>query len=66
MIHAALSDRVLETLRSRAEEALATEGVEPTCLGYNVPVKLSLDELLEQERYEWPSRMISHLSRERR
>jgi hypothetical protein len=47
---AALSDEALATLRHRAEEALAADGVERTHLGYDVLVKLKLDELLlEQE-----------------
>jgi hypothetical protein len=35
-------------LKHRAEEALAGDGVERTSLGYNVLVKLKLDDLLEQ------------------
>jgi hypothetical protein len=46
---AALSDELLATLRHRAEEALAADGVERTRLGYEVLVKLKLDELLERE-----------------
>jgi hypothetical protein len=48
-IRAALSEGVLTTLRRRAEEILATEGVVRTRLGYEVLVKLKVDELLEQE-----------------
>jgi hypothetical protein len=44
-----LSDEVLAGVRHRAEEALATDGVERTHLGYEVLVKLKVDELLEQE-----------------
>jgi hypothetical protein len=47
-IRAALSADTLETLRSRAEEALANDGVARTHLGYEVLVKLKVDELLEQ------------------
>jgi hypothetical protein len=45
---AALSADTLETLRRRAEEALANDGVARTHLGYEVLVKLKVDELLEQ------------------
>ena len=48
-IRATLPEDVLATLRHRAEEALATEGVARTRLGYEVLVKLKVDELLEQE-----------------
>jgi Asp-tRNA(Asn)/Glu-tRNA(Gln) amidotransferase A subunit family amidase len=46
---AALSDEALAALRRRAEEALATERVERTRLGYDVLVKLKMDDLLERE-----------------
>jgi hypothetical protein len=46
---ASLSDEALETLKRRAEEALAADGVERTRLGYDVLVKLKLDDLLERE-----------------
>jgi hypothetical protein len=46
---ASLSDEALVTLRHRAEEALATEGVERTRLGYEVLVKLKVDDLLERD-----------------
>ena len=36
-------------MKHRAEKALATDGVERTRLGYNVLVKLKIDDLLEQE-----------------
>jgi hypothetical protein len=36
-------------LRHRAEEALAADGVDRTRLGYEVLVKLKVDDLLEQE-----------------
>jgi hypothetical protein len=36
-------------LRCRAEEALAEDGVERARLGYDVLVKLKMDELLEQK-----------------
>jgi hypothetical protein len=48
-IRASLSEEKLEALRRRAEEALANDGVERTRLGYDVLVKLKMDELLEQE-----------------
>jgi hypothetical protein len=48
-IRATLSEDMLATLRRRAEEILATEGVVRTRLGYGVLVKLKVDELLEQE-----------------
>jgi hypothetical protein len=48
-IRARLPEDVLATLRYRAREALATEGVSRTHLGYEVLVKLKTDELLEQE-----------------
>ena len=48
-MRAALSDEALEALRHRAEEALAKEGVNRTHLGYDVLVKLKMDDLLEQE-----------------
>ena len=46
-IRAGLPEEALVTLRHRAEEALATEGVTRTHLGYEVLVKLKVDELLE-------------------
>jgi hypothetical protein len=48
-IRARLPEDVLTTLRRRAEEALATEGVARMRLGYEVLVKLKIDEFLEQE-----------------
>jgi hypothetical protein len=48
-IRAMLPEDVLTTLRHRAEEALATEGVARTRLGYEVLVKLKVDEFLERE-----------------
>jgi hypothetical protein len=45
---AALSDEALAALKRRAEEALATDGVPRMHLGYDVLVKLKVDELLEQ------------------
>jgi hypothetical protein len=48
-IRATLSDDVLTILRRRAEEVLATQGVARTHLGYEVLVKLKVDEFLEQE-----------------
>jgi hypothetical protein len=47
---AALSDEELAVLRHRAEEALAADGVARTRLGYEVLVKLKVDDLLERER----------------
>lgn len=48
-IRATLSEDRLATLRRRAQEALATEGVARTHLGYEMLVKLKVDEFLEQE-----------------
>ena len=48
-LRAVLSDEALAALRHRAEEALAADGVDRTHLGYEVLVKLKVDELLEQE-----------------
>jgi plasmid replication initiation protein len=48
-MRAALSGEALAALKHRAEEALATEGVARTRLGYEVLVKLKIDEFLEQE-----------------
>jgi hypothetical protein len=48
-IRAMLPEDVLATLRHRAQESLATEGVTRTRLGYEVLVKLKLDELLDRE-----------------
>jgi hypothetical protein len=45
---AALSDEALATLKCRAEEALAADGVARTRLGYDVLVKLKMEELLER------------------
>jgi hypothetical protein len=42
-------DEALATLRHRAEEALAADGVDHTRLGYGVLVKLKMDDLLERE-----------------
>jgi hypothetical protein len=47
---AALSDEALAALKRRAEEALAADGVARTRLGYDVLVKLKMDELLLEER----------------
>jgi Replication initiator protein A len=51
---AALSDEALAALRRRAEAALAADGVDRTRLGYDVLVKLKVDELLEQEGVPMP------------
>jgi hypothetical protein len=40
---------VTEVVAGFAQEALATEGVACTHLGYEVLVKLKIDEFLEQE-----------------
>jgi hypothetical protein len=50
----ALSDEALARLRHRAEEALAADGVNRTRLGYEVLVKLKVDDLLEQEGVPMP------------
>ena len=52
---AALSDEALAVLRQRAEEALATDGVARTRLGYDVLVKLKMDDLLEQAWAQIPA-----------
>ena len=44
-----LSDEALAALKRRAEEALAADGVDRTRLGYDVLVKLKVDEFLERE-----------------
>jgi hypothetical protein len=46
---AARPDDTLATLGHRADEALATDGVARTRLGYEVLVKLKRDELRERE-----------------
>jgi hypothetical protein len=48
-LRASLPADTLEALRRRAEEALATDGANSTRLGYDVLVKIKLDELLERE-----------------
>jgi hypothetical protein len=48
-LRASLPADALESLRRRAEEALAEDGVERARLGYDVLVKIKLDELLERE-----------------
>jgi plasmid replication initiation protein len=48
-LRAALPADTLDALRRRAEEALAEDGVERARLGYDVLVKIKLDELLERE-----------------
>jgi hypothetical protein len=48
-MRASLSDEALATLRHRAEEALAANGVPRMRLGYEVLGKLKVDELLERE-----------------
>jgi hypothetical protein len=51
-IRATLPEDVLVVLKHRAEEALATDGVARTHLGYDMLVKLKLDELLLEARHE--------------
>jgi hypothetical protein len=46
---AALSGEALAALKHRAEAALAADGVARTHLGYEVLVKLTVDDLLEQD-----------------
>jgi hypothetical protein len=48
-IRATLPEDRLATLRRHAEEALAAEGVARTRLGYEVLVKLKVDEFFERE-----------------
>ena len=48
-LRASLPAATLEALRRRAEEALATDGTDRTHLGYEVLVKLKVDNLLERE-----------------
>ena len=48
-IRVTLPEEALATLRHRAQEVLATKGVGRTRLGYEVLVKLKVDELLERE-----------------
>jgi hypothetical protein len=52
---AVLSDEALATLRQRAEEALAADGVQRTRLGYEVLVKLKVEDLLKQEGVPMPA-----------
>jgi hypothetical protein len=53
---AALSDEALAALKRRAEGALAADGVARTRLGYDVRVKLTMDDLLEQAGVPMPMR----------
>jgi hypothetical protein len=48
-LRAALPADALESLRRRAEEELAEDGVERARLGYDVLVKMKMDEFLERE-----------------
>jgi hypothetical protein len=48
-LRALLPADTLQVLRRRAEEALAEDGVACARLGYDVLVKLKLEELLERE-----------------
>jgi hypothetical protein len=52
---AALADEALATLKRRAEEALAADGVARTRLGYEGLVKLNIDDLLEQACVQIPA-----------
>jgi hypothetical protein len=52
---AALSDKALAALRQHAEDTLAADGVDRTRLGYEVLVKLKVDDLLEQEGVPMPA-----------
>jgi hypothetical protein len=47
--HAVLSDEARAVLRCHAEEGLAADGVERMRLGYEVLVKLKVDDLLERD-----------------
>jgi hypothetical protein len=51
-----LPEEVRMVLKRRAEEALTAEGVKRTRLGYDMLVKLKLDELLEGEYLAEPMR----------
>jgi hypothetical protein len=51
---AALSEGRQRLVRQRGEEALAADGVARTHLGYDVLVKLKVDDLLEQEGIPMP------------
>jgi hypothetical protein len=48
-LRASLPEDTIEALRRHAEEALTAEGMERTRLGYDVLVKIKVDELLERE-----------------
>lgn len=48
-LRAALPADTLEALRRRAEEVLANDGTDNTRLGYDVLVKMKMDEFLERE-----------------
>jgi hypothetical protein len=52
---AALSGETLAALRRRAEEALTADGVDRTRLGYEVLVKIKMDDLLEQAWVQRPA-----------
>jgi hypothetical protein len=53
-LRASLPADTLAALQRRAEGVLATDGVDRTRLGYNVLVKLKMDDLLEQEGVPMP------------
>jgi hypothetical protein len=55
-IRASLPEDMLATLKRRAEEALTAEGVERTRLGYDVLMKMKMDEVLERESLSEPMR----------
>src|SRR5262249_26261338 len=48
-LRASLPADTLEALRRRAEEALASDGTDRTRLGYDILVKMKMDEFLERE-----------------
>jgi hypothetical protein len=48
-LRAALPADTLEALRRRAEEVIANDGTDGTHLGYDVLVKMKMDELIERE-----------------
>jgi hypothetical protein len=59
-MRATLSEDVLVALKRRAAEALATDGVARTRLGYEVLVKIKMDELLERDYLSGPTRDDRH------
>jgi hypothetical protein len=59
-LRASLPVETLAALQHRAEEALAADGVDRTHLGYDMLVKLKIDELLEWESLLAPARDDCH------